>query len=208
MVRIKMCGIRSFKDADLAVQYGADALGFVFADSRRYIDPLMAREIIRSLPPFVVKVGVFVDESFENICKTADFCGLDAVQLHGSEEPEFCEKLPYQVIKAFRVKAFDVLKEMERYKKVDAFLLDSYTPGKKGGTGKTFNWEIAASACRKYRNVILAGGLNAGNICEAIATVSPYGVDISSGIETGSSKDKGKIIHFMNEVRRVNFATT
>lgn len=101
MVRIKMCGIRTAAEAEMAVEYGADALGFVFAKSSRQIDPLLAREIIRGLPPFVFKVGVFVNQEQEYVMSVANFCGLDMLQLHGDESPEYCSSLPMQVIKAF-----------------------------------------------------------------------------------------------------------
>lgn len=155
MVRVKICGIRSFEDASMAVEYGADALGFVFARSPRQIDPLLAREIIRGLPPFVMKVGVFVNEDIDFIHRVVEYCGLDAVQLHGDEPPEYCKGLPFQVIKAFRVKDENVLEDLQRYD-VDAYLLDSYVRGKAGGTGRTFNWDIARRAAVKYKNIILA----------------------------------------------------
>jgi len=206
MVRVKICGIRSFEDASMAVEYGADALGFVFARSPRQIDPLLAREIIRGLPPFVMKVGVFVNEDIGFIHRVVEYCGLDAVQLHGDEPPEYCKGLPFQVIKAFRVKDESVLEDLQRYD-VDAYLLDSYVRGKDGGTGKTFNWDIARRAAVKYKNIILAGGLKDTNVAEAINTVNPYAVDVSSGVEANGRKDRGKIVRFMNEVRRVSLAT-
>lgn len=189
----------------MAVEYGADALGFVFAKSVRQIDPLLAREIIRKLPPFVVKVGVFADQEKEYVMSVADFCGLDVVQLHGEESPEYCSSLPIQVIKAFRVKDCSVLPEMEAFK-VNGYLLDAYVSGIYGGTGKTFNWEIARRAAERYGRVILAGGLNPGNVVQAVEKVHPFAVDVSSGIERGGKKDRGKIIRFVNEIRRVNLA--
>lgn len=200
-----MCGIRTAEEAEMAVEYGADALGFVFAKSVRQIDPLLAREIIRKLPPFVVKVGVFADQEKEYVMSVADFCGLDVVQLHGEESPEYCSSLPIQVIKAFRVKDCSVLPEMEAFK-VNGYLLDAYVSGIYGGTGKTFNWEIARRAAERYGRVILAGGLNPGNVVQAVEKVHPFAVDVSSGIERGGKKDRGKIIRFVNEIRRVNLA--
>ena len=206
MVRVKICGIRSLKDAEMAVEYGADALGFVFAKSPRQVDPLLAREIVRSLPPFIFTVGVFVNENRDSMLCTAEFCGLDAVQLHGDESPEYCGELPFSVIKAFRVRSADVIGQMRDYR-VDGYLLDTFVPGRPGGTGKTFNWDIAARAAKEFKNVILAGGLNAANVMEAILSVRPFAVDVSSGVEDFGKKDREKIVKFMNEVRRGNFAT-
>ena len=199
-----MCGIRTAAEAEMAVEYGADALGFVFAKSSRQIDPLLAREIIRGLPPFVFKVGVFVNQEQEYVMSVANFCGLDMLQLHGDESPEYCSSLPMQVIKAFRVKD-SVLPELEEFK-VSGYLLDTYVSGTPGGTGKTFNWEIARHAAEKCSRVILAGGLNAGNVAQAVLKVHPFAVDVSSGIESGGKKDRGKIIRFVNEIRRVSLA--
>lgn len=205
MVRIKMCGIRTFAEAEMAVNYGADALGFVFSKSPRKIDPLMAREIIRRVPPFIVKVGVFADEQEDYVLSTAEFCGLDAVQLHGDESPEYCSRIPVQVIKAFRVKDLSVLEKLASFK-VSGYLLDTYVPGTLGGTGKTFNWDIACCAAEKYDRIILAGGLNCDNVAHAVEKVRPFAVDVSSGIESGGKKDRCKIIRFVNEIRRVNLA--
>lgn len=205
MVRIKMCGIRTAAEAEMAVEYGADALGFVFAKSSRQIDPLLAREIIRGLPPFVFKVGVFVNQEQEYVMSVADFCGLDMLQLHGDESPEYCSSLPIQVIKAFRVKNCSVLTELKEFK-VSGYLLDTYVSSAPGGTGKTFDWEIARHAAEKYSRVILAGGLNAGNVAQAVLKVHPFAVDVSSGIESNGKKDRGKIIRFVNEIRRVSLA--
>jgi len=210
MVRVKICGIKTFEDARYAVNYGAHALGFVFCESRRRVDPLMAREIIRTLPPFVMKVGVFMDQNFDYVLSVVDFCGLDAVQLHGAETPQYCsrfDKLPCQVIKAFRVKDDGIIEEMKKYR-ADAYLLDSWVHGMPGGTGKTFDWSIARKVVkRSTKPVILAGGLNDANVAQAVMEVSPYAVDVSSGVETFGKKDKNKIIRFMNEVRRINLAT-
>jgi phosphoribosylanthranilate isomerase len=186
MVKVKICGITNLEDALAAVDYGADALGFVFyKGSPRYISPSDAREIIMRLPPFITTVGVFVDEPTEEIERIMRHASLDIAQLHGHEPPEACI-LTRRVIKAIRVKELSDLEPLKRYR-VSAFLLDTYTPESLGGTGQIFNWDIAVAA-KQFGKVILAGGLNPENIEKAIRWVRPYAVDVSSGIE----EDKGK----------------
>jgi len=186
MVKVKICGITNLEDALAAVDYGADALGFVFyKGSPRYISPSDAREIIMQLPPFITTVGVFVDEPTEEIERIMRHASLDIAQLHGHEPPEACV-LTRRVIKAIRVKELSDLEPLKRYR-VSAFLLDTYTPESLGGTGQIFNWDIAVAA-KQFGKVILAGGLNPENIEKAIRWVRPYAVDVSSGIE----EDKGK----------------
>lgn len=185
-VKVKICGITNLEDALAAVDFGADALGFVFyKGSPRYISPDAAREIIRQLPPLITTVGVFVDETPERIEETLRHVPIDIAQLHGHEPPESC-LLSRRVIKAIRVKELSDLEPLKRYK-VSAFLLDTYTPESLGGTGQIFNWDIAVAA-KQFGNIILAGGLNPENIERAIRWVRPYAVDVSSGIE----EEKGK----------------
>lgn len=185
-VKVKICGITNLEDALAAVDYGADALGFVFyKGSPRYISTEAAKEIIRQLPPLITTVGVFVDETPERIEETFRHVPIDIAQLHGHEPPESC-LLSRRVIKAIRVKELSDLEPLKRYR-VSAFLLDTYTPESLGGTGQIFNWDIAVAA-KQFGNVILAGGLNPENIERAIRWVRPYAVDVSSGIE----EEKGK----------------
>lgn len=186
MVKVKICGITNLEDAFAAVDYGADALGFVFyKGSPRYISPETAKEIIRQLPPFITTVGVFVDEPTLNIEDILKSVPLDVVQFHGHESPEAC-MLFRRGIKAIRVKELSDLEPLKRYT-VSAFLLDTYSPESLGGTGQIFNWDIAVAA-KQFGKIILAGGLNPENIEKAIRWVRPYAVDVSSGIE----KEKGK----------------
>ncbi|MCF7669179.1 MAG: phosphoribosylanthranilate isomerase [Verrucomicrobia bacterium] len=186
--RIKICGITGKEDAAAAVDAGADALGFVFfPGSPRYITVERASEIIRELPPFVSVVGVFVNAGIADILRVVESCGLDVVQLHGDEPACVCAGLPCKVVKAFRIKEAGDLEALEEYD-TDAWLLDSYSPGVRGGTGEVFNWELAAHACGRGRPVILAGGLHAGNVAEAVRVVRPYGVDVSSGVESEPGK--------------------
>jgi phosphoribosylanthranilate isomerase len=190
MVRVKICGITNLDDAFAALDYGADALGFVFyAKSPRSISLDKAKNIISSLPPFVTTVGVFVDIEKTEVEEHASYVGVDIIQLHGSESPEYCNHFANKkVIKAIRIKELSDLEPLSRYKTASAFLLDTYAPKEAGGTGRIFNWEIAIEAKTSGR-IILAGGLTAENIEEAIRFVQPYGVDVSSGVE-GSQKGK------------------
>lgn len=186
MVKVKICGITSLDDAMAAVEYGADALGFVFYEkSPRRVTPDDALEIILRLPPYVTTVGVFVDEKPEEVERTMRHSGLDVAQFHGHEPPEACS-VSRRAIKAIRVKELSDLEPLGRYR-VSAYLLDAYTPDKLGGTGEIFNWDIALEA-KRFGRVILAGGLRPENVAKAIHWVHPYAVDVSSGVE----EEKGK----------------
>ena len=201
MIKIKICGITNLEDALMAVEAGADALGFVFfAGSPRYISPEQAAAIIQSLPPFVQTVGLLVNEELSTVNAVADQCGLDIVQLHGEESPDYCTAVKRRIIKAFRVKDASSLNAMANYR-VAAFLLDAWSPSAHGGTGKTFNWEIAARAVG-VQHIILAGGLTPENVAEAIVAVKPYAVDVSSGVESGPrQKDAGLVNRFIRATR-------
>jgi phosphoribosylanthranilate isomerase len=182
-VRIKICGITRYEDAKTAEGLGVDALGFVFYKrSPRYIPPEEAAEIIRQLPPFGSRVGVFVDEEIDRVVAIARATNIDTIQLHGTESPRYCGKMPLPVIKAFSIEPSTDISLLGQYR-VAGFLLDTWAAGMRGGTGRTFDWSIARSACIKYDRVILAGGLNPTNIEEALEAVQPYGIDISSGVE-------------------------
>lgn len=201
MVRVKICGITNLEDALMAVEAGADALGFVFfRGSPRYISADRAAAIIRRLPPFIQTVGLFVNEELATVNAGADQCGLDLVQLHGEETPDYCAAVNRRIIKAFRVKDLASLDEMTNYH-VAAYLLDAWSPAAHGGTGTTFNWEIAARAAASHR-IILAGGLTPDNVAGAVATVHPYAVDVSSGVESGpGKKDVALVRAFIRAVR-------
>ncbi|MFZ5632702.1 MAG: phosphoribosylanthranilate isomerase [Bacillota bacterium] len=197
-VKVKICGICDLKAAKAAVDAGADALGFVFAPSRRRISPDDAREIIKKLPPFVSRVGVFVDPTLEEVIDTAGYAGLDTIQLHGDEPPEFCRRIPYQVIKSFAVSGKPDPGLMGRYR-VDAYLLDTQVPGSRGGTGRTFDWRLASGL--RVGPLIVAGGLTPENVQEAVKAFRPYAVDVSSGVESGGRKDIKKITDFIRRVK-------
>lgn len=200
MTRIKICGITSLDDALTAIELGADALGFVFADSPRQIDPETVCKIIRVLPPFINTVGVFVDEKAETVKQTANHCGLHTVQLHGNESHSYVKKLGLSVIKAFRIRDKSDLEEIKRFE-LTHFLLDTYDEHKSGGTGKSFDWEIAKAA-KAMGRIILSGGLNSSNITAALEGVKPYAVDVSSGVEKSPGiKDYRKIEDFIRKVR-------
>lgn len=190
------------EDALLAVEYGADALGFIFyPPSRRCITPEKAKEIIGKLPPFVFRIGVFVDEQPEKIQETVNACRLDGIQLHGSETPDFCRLFRRRVIKSFRPENEASVKEIGSYQ-VDAFLLDSYHPELMGGTGATFDWELAVAAKMFGRPVILSGGLTPENVAEATRLVEPYAVDTASGVEAfPGKKDAEKMKTFIEQAR-------
>lgn len=202
-VRIKICGITNEEDALAAARFGADALGFIFAPSPRRISPEKARQIVEALPPLVQTVGVFVDEDLEEVSSIAEMCGLDILQFHGNESAEYCNSFDWRVIKAMRLKDRHDLQSLPKYKDVvHALLLDTHVPDKLGGTGMTFDWELAVEA-RKYGRIILAGGLNPENVAAAISIVKPYAVDASSSLEHSPGiKDHEKIIQFIAKVRQ------
>jgi phosphoribosylanthranilate isomerase len=209
MAKVKICGIRRVEDAVLAAALGADALGFVFwPSSPRFIDPYRARPILRALPPFVTAVGVFVDQPWEFVASIGRLLGLGAVQLHGNETPESYARSPFRVIKGVAVAADeDVMKRVSAIPSTATVLLDAHDPIKRGGTGKTIDWNQAAAIAQR-RPVILSGGLTADNIGAAILTVKPYAVDVSSGVETSPGvKDPEKLRKLIDAVRQVGSRT-
>ena len=200
-IKVKICGMTQLKDAEFAVEQGADAVGFIFyKKSPRAVTMKTVKEIISKLPPLVDTVGVFVNESVDRVNKIADYCGLDLVQLHGDESPAFCRKIRRRVIKAFRVKDLQSIKQLEKYP-VSGFLLDTFSDNLHGGTGKTFDWNLALPA-KKIGPVILAGGLTPRNIRQAVSQVRPYGVDVCSGVEKSPGvKDLEKVRAFLKNIR-------
>ncbi len=197
MVRVKICGITNLEDARHAVACGADALGFVFyPESPRYVELDLARQIIAALPPFVTCVGLFVNELPSRIVETVNYCGLDLIQLHGDETPEQCSFPPYRVIKAVRVSQQAGAEPLPDYP-VSALLLDALVPGQFGGTGKVCDWGFAAKVSAQ-QPIVLAGGLTPENVAAAIKAVTPYAVDVSSGVETSpGQKDPRKVSEFI-----------
>jgi len=209
-IRVKFCGMTSHEDAENAVLTGADAVGFVFfKDSPRYITPEKAESIIKSLPPFITAVGIFVNEDLDFIGECIERCGLNAVQLHGDENIKYCMDLKnmrfkdVKLIKAIRIKDEKSLRSIEECP-ADAFLLDTYKSNVYGGTGKGFDRTLAVLAKEYGRCLILAGGLHPGNVYDVIKEVSPYAVDVSSGIELSPGKKNMELMEeFIKEVRRI-----
>ena len=208
MVKVKICGITNVDDAMLAANLGADFIGLNFCrDSARKVSLKNAKDIVSKMPPFVSVVGVFVDEPLEELVKTAKKAPLKYIQLHGSETPEYCKSaaelsgLP--VIKAFKMADEKSLETMPQFLESAAyFLLDACVPGEPGGTGVTFNWDLAVKAKDLGKPVFLAGGLVPENVAEAIGKVLPFAVDVASGVERlERRKDYDKLNKFIRASR-------
>ena len=204
MTRIKICGITSPEDAALAVEAGADALGFNFVPGTpRCVAPEIARAVIAGLPPFVTAVGVFLDQSLEDVLRAAAVAGVGAVQLHGAEGAEFARRIPLKVIKAIAVGDPAAVASIPGYP-AHAFLLDSHRTGQAGGTGQTFPWGLALEV-RRHGRLVLAGGLTPENVAEAVRRVRPFAVDVASGVERSPGvKDAEKVRAFIAAVRRAD----
>jgi len=206
-IRIKYCGLTNPADVDAAVQVGVDALGFVFVpESPRHVTPAAARALIARVPAFVSSVGLFVDASYDAIMRARDVAGFDTVQLHGTESPELCERLEMPVVKVVRVGAgTDPAAEASRYARARALLFDTLDPAFAGGTGRVFDWSLIAAVPDLTTRGILAGGLTAGNVREALTRLRPYGVDVSGGIERDKGlKDHAAMTQFAEVVNDVS----
>jgi phosphoribosylanthranilate isomerase len=203
-VIVKICGITNLADGLAAAEAGADALGFVFYEqSPRYIGVEAAADLIRQLPPFVMKVGVFVNAPEELVVRAARDCGLNLLQFHGEEPPQYCLGFGLMSMKAFRIRDEASLEAVRDYP-TDAWLFDTYTAGKLGGTGETFNWDLALQARGWGRPIFLAGGLTPENVAEAVRRARPYGVDVSSGVEAApGKKDAAKLRAFVQAAKAV-----
>jgi phosphoribosylanthranilate isomerase len=201
-VKVKICGITSAADAEAAVQAGADVLGLMFyPGSPRYRPLETAQDIARRLPPHIIRTGVFADPNPSDVFAAIQLCQLNVAQFHGAEAPEFCLQFGIMTIKAFRVQNADSLLPMSAFH-TDAFLLDSHVAGKPGGTGETFNWDLALAAKKFGKPIFLAGGLTPQNVAEALRKVEPFGVDVSSGVEQSpGKKDAIKMRDFIAAVR-------
>ncbi len=199
--RVKICGITNLEDARQAVAAGADALGFVFyRPSPRYVEPVRAAEIIAGLPPFVVTVGLFVNEEAASVRAIVETTGLDLIQFHGDESVGFCEQFKRPYIKALRVNSLqhsrdDVTAMAAQFASARGVLLDTYRQGVPGGTGEVFDWALVPS---DLDNVILAGGLEPTNVAAAVREVAPFAVDVSGGVEASHGvKDAAKVTQFI-----------
>jgi len=206
--RTKICGITNIEDARVAVTAGADALGFLlYRKSPRYVDPMIVQQIVAQLPPFILPVGVFVNEEIKIVRDLMDTCGLALAQLHGDESATYCRELRRPVLKALRLKdrsTFVALAEFQARIEVRGFVLDALSEEAYGGTGQVVDWGLARQAAQAA-TVILAGGLTPENVGQALRAVQPYGVDVSSGVEvTPGKKDHEKVRAFLRAVRAVS----
>lgn len=197
-VTVKICGVTSVDDAQAVVTAGADAIGLMFfEESPRHVSLAEAKVIVESLPPAVVRVGVFVNADESLVNRAVLECTLNVLQFHGEESPEFCSRFGVMTLKAIRVKDEASLEELERFS-TDGFLLDAFSTEARGGTGESFNWELARRATECGKPIFLAGGLTAENVAEAVRVVQPFAVDVSSGVESKPGhKDSEKMRAFV-----------
>ena len=199
---VKICGITNLADAQLAVEARADALGFVFYEkSPRHMTIPAAAAVAKHLPGFVMRVGVFVNALKAEVERATGECGLNLLQFHGDEPPEYCQQFELMSMKAFRMRDAGTLKELRRYR-TSAWLLDAYSPEAAGGTGEKFNWDLAVAAQKFGKPIFLAGGLTPENVTEAVRKVRPFGVDVSSGVEISpGKKDPAKVRAFIKAAK-------
>ena len=206
MTRIKICGITNIVDALAAVELGVDMLGFVFyGRSKRCVEVKTVRSIINELPGSILKVGVFVDEERDKVLDIAADASLNILQFHGDETPEYCAffKDDYKVMKAFRIKDGMSLRNVNDYM-ADYYLFDTYQKSSAGGTGKSFDWKLLKDF-EVLKPFILSGGLTPDNVGRAISELAPYGVDVSSGVESSPGKKDIELIKkFVANVRRLD----
>jgi len=202
-VKVKICGITNVADGLAAAEAGADMIGLMFYEgSPRNVSFATAVEISRALPPFTVKVGVFVNPNEDTVVRAIGDCGVGLLQFHGDETPEFCTQFGVMSMKAFRVRGPETLAELPKYQ-TDAWLLDAYSADAYGGTGASFNWDLALEATQFGRPIFLAGGLTPENVAEAVRRTQPFGVDVSSGVEfSPGKKEHAKIRSFIQAVRQ------
>jgi phosphoribosylanthranilate isomerase len=203
-VKVKICGITNVADGLAAAEAGADMIGLMFYDrSPRHVSFEKAAEISRALSPFIVKVGVFVNPDEDTVMRAIGDCGVTLLQFHGEEAPEFCMQFGVMSMKAFRIRDADSLLSLPNYA-TDAFLLDAYSPDAHGGTGAKFNWDLAITAKQQGRPIFLAGGLTPENVGAAVQQVQPFGVDVSSGVESAPRmKDPAKVRAFIQAAKQI-----
>lgn len=194
---MKICGIQKIEDALTAEKAGADALGFMFAESKRRVTPEVAKYIISKLDRKSWKVGIFVNEEVETVKKVAQDCGLTAIQLHGEENPEDYLEVNLPIIKSIGIASNQADLDIRQVQHADYIVLDAAAQEYRGGNGVTFDWEKARGLGHKYPNIILAGGLNPENVATAIDIVNPYMVDVSSGVEIDGRKNARRIYEFI-----------
>jgi phosphoribosylanthranilate isomerase len=200
MTKVKICGLMENEHVKAAVDAGADAIGFVFAPSSRKVTVEQAQELAKEIPKDVLKIGVFVNETPEEITRIYETVPLDYVQFHGDEDSSFIRKLQLPSIKALPVKSTGDVEKASEYD-VNYYLFDAPGTVYKGGSGVTFDWALLKDAEIPAEKIILAGGLNVENVKEAVGRVQPFMVDVSSGVELNKRKDSGLIREFITEVR-------
>jgi phosphoribosylanthranilate isomerase len=200
--KVKICGLTSVADALTAAEAGADMLGLMFYEgSPRHIPLATAVEISRALPPFVLRVGVFVNPEPDEVLRAIGDCGLNLLQFHGDEDSAFCTQFGLMSVKALRVQSADSLQTLTNFH-TDAFLLDAYSKAGLGGTGEKFNWDLAIEAQKFGKPIFLAGGLTPENVADAVRRVQPFAVDVSSGVESAPGKKAAaKVRAFIQAVR-------
>ena len=202
--RVKICGITSVADGQAAAGSGADLIGLMFYEgSPRHIPLELAAEIAHAVPPFVLKTGVFVNPSEDLVMEAIAKCGLNLLQFHGDETPEFCTQFGIMSLKAFRIRDESSLAELPKFP-TDAYLLDAYSASGLGGTGEKFNWDLAITAKQFGKPIFLAGGLTPENVAAAVQQVQPFAVDVSSGVESApGKKDAVKVKAFIQAAKGV-----
>ncbi|SIT87176.1 phosphoribosylanthranilate isomerase [Edaphobacillus lindanitolerans] len=200
MTKVKICGLMEAEHVQAAVGAGADAVGFVFAPSRRRVDPAWASELAKLVPEGVLKVGVFVNAPEEEIFTVHRNVPLDLIQYHGDESPETIRRIGLPAIKAFSVRTEEDVKRASDYD-VDYWLFDAPGTDYRGGSGRVFDWTLLEKAGIPRERTIIAGGLHPGNAADAVAQVRPFALDVSSGVETESRKDPALIRSFIAQVR-------
>jgi phosphoribosylanthranilate isomerase len=202
--KVKICGITSAEDGLAAAEAGADMIGLMFYEhSPRNVTLVQAAEICRALPPFLMRVGVFVNAPGDFVLRAISECDLTMLQFHGDETSDFCTQFGLMNMKAIRVRDAESLKALENYQ-TDAFLLDAHSRQGLGGTGERFNWDLAIEAQRFGKPIFLAGGLTPENVADAVRKVRPFGVDVSSGVESApGKKDHAKVRAFIAAAKSV-----
>jgi phosphoribosylanthranilate isomerase len=197
-IKVKICGITSVTDGMLAAEAGADMIGLMFYEhSPRHLTLGQAGAISRALPPFLLRVGVFVNPDEALVTRALGECGLSLLQFHGEESSDFCTQFGVMSLKAVRVRDAESLKPLEHLR-TDAFLLDAYSKSGLGGTGEKFNWDLAVAAQKFGKPIFLAGGLTPENVATAVRQVRPFAVDVSSGVESApGKKDEAKVRAFI-----------
>ncbi len=200
--KVKICGITNLADAQAAVEAGADAIGFIFYEkSPRFVTIEQAAEISKQLTSFIMRVGVFVNAPEEFVLRAISEVGLTMLQFHGHEKPEYCTQFGLMSMKAFPMRNEESLKKISDYQ-TDAYLLDAYMENQLGGTGKTFNWDLAVEAQKFGKPIFLSGGLTPENVAGAIKKVQPFAVDVSSGVESSpEKKDDAKVKAFISAAK-------